>query len=124
MTTVTLPQVIEAHRRSTSLDTLDDELTAADFEAMLSNEVRCESAHNEPDNAVCSRAVTHRVLYRCGGRNGGVNVCFNAARFVTSVIYANLSREAHRILDDETGNGFICKECRRSLEQCWHVIPA
>lgn len=122
MTAVTLPDVLQAH--SATLERLDSRtLSDGELAEMFARQAKCQSLHNEPDNAQCSTEITHRVKYLCGARGGGVLVCFRAAQAATSWLYANRNRRNVPVLDDDDGKGFICEDCRRSLEDCWVVLP-
>lgn len=99
MTTVTLPQILEAHRLTT--ERISDGLASQQFDASWVEEIPCQGDHTV---STCSIEVTHRLTW-CAG--SGL-ICDNMAKVKMNQIKKNAK---------------FCRDCGNWLGTCWRVRP-
>lgn len=76
------------------------------LEDLFEHETKCESRHQNPENAYCSGGVTHMLSYSC--EPGRDRVCDAAAQY------------AQRCRNNPDN---VCMDCDRSCFECWTIRP-
>lgn len=82
------------------------DLEIAMLEELLTGDVRCESLHQNPENAHCSGGVTHMVSYSCEPCRD--RICDAAAQYT----------QRCRMAPDN-----VCIDCDLSCFECWTITP-
>lgn len=82
------------------------DLEIAMLEELLTGDVKCESRHQNPENAYCSGGATHMISYSC--EPGRDKICDAAAHY------------SQRCRSDSSN---VCEDCDLPCSECWTITP-
>lgn len=92
------------------LDLATDTDQAVDLEALLDAEPHCEATHHRLGgiNLTCSETATGVLVRECRVPRRGLLIC---ETLVIGVVQRKLNPHA------------TCAHCKRTLAECWNVVP-
>lgn len=86
--------------------TVSNDVETRFLEDLFEEEAKCESRHQNPENAYCSGGATHMVSYSCEPTRD--KVCDASAKY---------TQRCRNNPDD------VCRDCGLSCFECWTIRP-